>query len=131
MTAQKMNLINALTLIVLGLWGYIAVSNYKLATIVSFEHWTALITVLFGIILLLCNKGIQNNNKAIAHVAVVLTLVVLIALVGKRLPISIDQAISIDQGGVGLFRVLAMSLCSFIAFIAFIRSFIENRKKAS
>ena len=125
MTAQKMNLINALTLIVLGLWGYIDVSNYKLSTIVSFEHWTALITVLFGIILLLCNKGIQNSNKAIAHVAVVLTLVVLIALVGKRLPISIDQ------GGVGLFRVLAMSLSSFIAFIAFIRSFIENRKKAS
>jgi hypothetical protein len=125
MTAQKMNLINALTLILLGLWGYIDVSNYKLATIVSFEHWTALITVLFGIILLLCNKGIQNSNKAIAHVAVVLTLLVLIALVGKRLPISIDQ------GGVGLFRVLAMSLCSFIAFIAFIRSFIENRKKES
>nr|AOE14033.1 hypothetical protein [uncultured bacterium] len=124
MTAQKMNLINALTLILLGLWGYIDVSNYKLATIVSFEHWTALITVLFGIILLLCNKGIQNSNKAIAHVAVVLTLLVLIALVGKRLPISIDQ------GGVGLFRVLAMSLSSFIAFIAFIRSFIENRKKA-
>jgi hypothetical protein len=124
MTAQKMNLINALTLILLGLWGYIDVSNYKLATIVSFEHWTALITVLFGIILLLCNKGIQNSNKAIAHVAVVLTLLVLIALVGKRLPISIDQ------GGVGLFRVLVMSLSSFIAFIAFIRSFIENRKKA-
>jgi|TARA_B110000114_G_scaffold176644_1_gene207523 hypothetical protein len=124
MTAQKMNLINALTLIALGLWGYIDVSNYKLVTIVSFEHWTALITVLFGIILLFCNKGIQNSNKAIAHIAVVLTLLVLIALVGKRLPISIDQ------GGVGLFRVLAMSLCSFIAFIAFIRSFIENRKKA-
>jgi len=124
MTAQKMNLINAFNLIVLGLWGYIDVSNYQLATIVSFEHWTALITVLFGIILLLCNKGIQNSNKAIAHVAVVLTLLVLIALVGKRLPISIDQ------GGVGLFRVVAMSLCSFIAFIAFIRSFIENRKKA-
>jgi lysylphosphatidylglycerol synthetase-like protein (DUF2156 family) len=124
MTAQKMNLINALTLILLGLWGYIDVSNYKLATIVSFEHWTALITVLFGIILLLCNRGIQNSNKAISHVAVVLTLLVLIALVGKRLPISIDQ------GGVGLFRVLVMSLSSFIAFIAFIRSFIENRKKA-
>ena len=125
MTAQKMNLINALTLIALGLWGYIDVSNYKLATIVSFEHWTALITVLFGIILVLCNKGIQNSNKAIAHIAVVLTLLVLVALVGKRLPISIAQ------GGVGLFRVLAMSLCSLIAFLAFIRSFIENSKKAS
>ena len=125
MTAQKMNLINALTLILIGLWGYIDVSNYKLATIVSFEHWTALITVLFGIILLLCNKGIQNGNKAIAHVAVVLTILVLVALVGKRLPISIDQ------GGVGLFRVAMMSLTSLLAFIIFIRSFIENRKKAS
>jgi len=125
MSAQIMNLINALTLLALGLWGYIDVSNYKLTTIISFEHWTALITVLFGIILLLCNRGIQNSNKAIAHIAVVLTLLVLIALVGKRLPISIDQ------GGVGLFRVLAMSLSSLIAFVAFIRSFIENRKKAS
>jgi hypothetical protein len=125
MTAQKMNLINALILVIVGSWGYFDVSNYVLTTIISFEHWTALIPVLFGTVLLLCNKGIQNNSKVIAHIAVVVTLLILIALVGKRLPISIEQ------GGAGLFRVSAMSLSSFIALIVFIRNFIDNRKKAS
>jgi hypothetical protein len=123
MTAQKMNLINALTLVIVGLWGYFDVSNYMLTTIVSFEHWTALIPVFCGVILLLCHKGIHNNSKVIAHVAVVVTLLILIALVGKRLPISIEQ------GGAGLFRVLAMSLSSLIALITFIRNFIENRSE--
>ena len=123
MKAEKMNLINALTLVILGLWGYVDVSHYELSTIISFEHWTALIPVVFGAILLLCHKGIENSNKVVAHIAVVVTLLILIALVGKRLPISIEQ------GGAGLFRVLAMSLSSLIAFVVFIRSFIENRSK--
>jgi hypothetical protein len=125
MTAQKMNLINSFILMILGLWGYFDVSNYVLTTIISFEHWTALIPVLFGAFLLLCNNGIKDNSKVIAHVAVVLTILILIALVGKRLPISIEQ------GGTGLFRVSAMSLSSLMALIVFIRSFIDNRKKAS
>lgn len=120
-----MNLINSLSLIILGVWGYIDVSNYALNTIISFEHWTALIPVIFGFILLLCQNGIKNKSKVIAHIAVLVTLLIFIALIGKRLPISIEQ------GGVGLFRVLAMSLTSLIALILFIRSFIENRKQAS
>ena len=125
MKAEKMNLINSLSLIILGVWGYIDVSNYALNTIISFEHWTALIPVIFGFILLLCQNGIKNKSKVIAHIAVLVTLLIFIALVGKRLPISIEQ------GGLGLFRVLAMSLTSLIALILFIRSFIENRKQAS
>ena len=121
MTAEKINLINALTLVTFGLWGFIDVNTPSLATGIS---WTALIPVFFGVILLLCHKGIKNGSKAIAHVAVILTLVILIALVGKRLPISIEN------GGVGLFRVVAMSIMSLLAFVSFIRSFIENRKKA-
>ena len=122
MTAQKMNLINALTLVIVGLWGFIDVNTPSLETGIS---WTALIPVFFGVILLLCHKGIKNGSKVIAHIAVVLTLLILIALVGKRLPISIEN------GGIGLFRVAVMSLTSLLAFIIFIRSFIENRKKAS
>ena len=125
MKAEKMNLINSLSLVILGVWGYIDVSNYALNTIISFEHWTALIPVTCGFILLLCQNGIKNKSKVIAHIAVLVTLLIFIALVGKRLPISIEQ------GGVGLFRVLAMSLTSLIALILFIRSFIENRKQAS
>jgi hypothetical protein len=122
MTAQKMNLINALTLVIVGLWGFIDVNTPSLETGIS---WTALIPVFFGAIFLLCQKGIKNDSKIIAHIAVVLTLLILIALVGKRLPISIEN------GGIGLFRVVVMSLTSLLAFIIFIRSFIENRKKAS
>ena len=122
MTAQKMNLINALTLVIVGLWGFIDVNTPSLETGIS---WTALIPVFFGAIFLLCQKGIKNDSKIIAHIAVVLTLLILIALVGKRLPISIEN------GCIGLFRVVVMSLTSLLAFIIFIRSFIENRKKAS
>ena len=122
MKSEKINLVNALTLIILGLWGFIDVNLPALETGVS---WTALIPVFFGVVLLLCHNGIKNGSKVIAHVAVVVTLLILVALVGKRLPISIEN------GGVGLFRVAAMSLTSLIAFIAFIRSFIENRKKTS
>ena len=122
MTAQKMNLINALTLVIVGLWGFIDVNTPSLETGIS---WTALIPVFFGAIFLLCQKWIKNDSKIIAHIAVVLTLLILIALVGKRLPISIEN------GGIGLFRVVVMSLTSLLAFIIFIRSFIENRKKAS
>jgi hypothetical protein len=122
MTVEKMNLINALTLVILGLWGFIDVNTPSLETGIS---WTALIPVFFGVILLLCHKGIKNGSKVIAHIAVVLTLLILIALVGKRLPISIEN------GGIGLFRVAAMSVISLLAFVSFIRSFIENRKKAS
>ena len=122
MKVEKMNLINALTLVILGLWGFMDVNTPSLETGIS---WTALIPVFFGVILLLCHKGIKNGSKVIAHIAVVLTLLILIALVGKRLPISIEN------GGIGLFRVAAMSVISLLAFVSFIRSFIENRKKAS
>jgi hypothetical protein len=76
------------------------------------------------VILFLCNNGVKNENKVIAHIAVLLTLLLLIALVGMRLPKSIDS------GGIGLYRVLAMILTSTLAMITFIRSFINARKKS-
>ena len=124
MKTEQSNLLNSLTLIIIGLWGYFDVSDYDLSAITSFEHWTALIPVIFGFVLLLCHKGIKNNSKLITHIAVVVTLLIFIALVGKRLPISIEQ------GGIGLFRVIVMSLTSLMALIIFIRSFISNRKKS-
>jgi Na+/citrate or Na+/malate symporter len=124
MKTEQSNLLNSLTLITVGLWGYFDVSDYDLSVITSFEHWTALIPVVFGFVLLLCHKGVKNNSKLVAHIAVVVTLLIFIALVGKRLPISIEQ------GGAGLFRVIAMSLTSFLAMITFVKSFVSNRKKS-
>lgn len=111
MTSTNANIINSVTLIVIGLWGYFEVSAP-----------TALIPVGFGVALILCTPGVKKQNKAIAHIAVLLTFIILIALVGMRLPKSIDQ------GGLGLLRVFVMIGTSACSMIYFIRSFISNRK---
>ena len=111
MSTTKANLINSLTLVIIGLWGYFDVNSP-----------TALIPVFFGLILFLCNKGVEKENKIVAHLAVLLTFLFLIAMVGMRLPKSLES------GGVGLFRVILMILTSTIAMLTFINSFIKNRK---
>ena len=112
MNASKANLINSISLIAFGLWGYFEVTSP-----------TALIPVGFGVVLLLCYNGVKTQNKVVAHIAVLLTLVILLALIGMRLPKAIES------GGIGLFRVLAMCATSLIAMVYFVRSFIEARRK--
>ena len=112
MNAYKANLINSISLIVLGFWGYIDGSSI-----------TALIPTAFGAILLSCSGGVKNQNKIIAHIAVLLTLLILFALLGMRLPKSLES------GGIGLFRVLFMCGTSLLAMIYFVKSFIAARKK--
>ena len=111
MESRKLNLLNSLTLISIGFWGYLETNSI-----------TALIPVAFGFGLLLCNRGIKKENKIIAHVAVFLTLIMLLALLGMRLPKSISS------GGPGLYRVLLMIITSTLSMIGFIRSFIMARK---
>ena len=114
MNSYIANLINSVTLIIIGLWGYFDSTSV-----------TALIPVLFGFILIVCSKGVKNQNKLIAHIAVLLTLIILLSLAGMRLPKSIES------GGLGLFRVLSMILTSTLAMIFFIKSFIDARKNKS
>ena len=66
MNASKANLINSISLIAFGLWGYFEVTSP-----------TALIPVGFGVVLLLCYNGVKTQNKVVAHIAVLLTLVIL------------------------------------------------------
>tara|TARA_B110000093_G_scaffold11647_1_gene11034 strand:- start:104 stop:448 length:345 start_codon:yes stop_codon:yes gene_type:complete len=108
------NILNSVVLIALGIWGYIDYTDV--------QSPTALIPVGFGVILLLCTMGLKKENKIIAHVAVLLTLVILVALVGMRLPKSLDS------GGVGLFRVIAMIATSVLSMVAFVLSFIKARR---
>ena len=111
MNSFKANIINSLSLIFIGLWGYFEVISP-----------TALIPVVFGVILLLCTNGLKKQNKIIAHIAVLLTLVILIALIVMRLPKSLDSA------GIGLMRVVIMILTSIFSMVYFVISFIANRK---
>ena len=98
----------------MGFWGYIELSSP-----------TALIPVVFGIILFLCyfiTSRKPHLNMIVSHVAILFTMVILLALVGMRLPKSLDD------GCVGLSRVLVMIGSSLFAMIFFIKSFIDARK---
>ena len=110
MDSFKANVINSLSLMFIGLWGYLEVVSP-----------TALIPVIFCVILLLCTNGLKKLNKLIAHIAVLLTLVILVALIFMRLPKSLDS------GGIGLIRVIIMILTSIFSMIYFVKSFIANR----
>ena len=113
MNAATANIINGLVLIAMGLWGYFSSSTPSM---------TALIPVGFGVVLLLLTPGVKSENKVIAHIAVLLTLLVLLMIAGMVLPKSITI------GGMRLLRTIAMILSGVLAMVAFIRSFIAARK---
>ena len=118
MNAYKVNLVNSVILIVIGIWGFLDVND-------SFENikLTPLISVGFGIVLLLCSSGIKKQNKVIAHVAVLLTLVVLLALF-----MPLYKAIFERDNLMAVIRILIMIGSSVLAIVAFVRSFIAARK---
>ena len=116
MKANTVSLINSIVLISMGLWGYFESESRPL---------TALIPVIVGVILLFINSGVKKENKIAAHVAVLLTLLIIIGLVKPLLG-------TLDRGNtVGILRVSAMVVSSLWAMIIFIKSFISARKLKS
>ena len=110
---QKFNLINSIALISMSTWGYVDTNSF-----------TALIPAFFGIILLILGTMLTNEKlvKLSAHLVVLFTLLILLALVIQVLPGVLER------GGIGLIRVILMISTSSIAMIIFIKSFIDNRK---
>ena len=113
MKASSSSLLNAIILISMGLWGYFESESKAI---------TALIPVIIGTILLLVNKGVKNENKALAHVAVLLTFLILFGLV-KPLLGAFER-----ENTYAVIRVLLMIISSLWAMINFIKSFISARK---
>ncbi|MBI1191892.1 MAG: hypothetical protein GC205_01770 [Bacteroidetes bacterium] len=116
MKAYQANLLNAIVLILVGLWGYLSEATADRSP-------TALIPVAFGVILLAMTSGVRKENKVIAHVAVTLTLLVLVMLAAMPLPARIAAG---DQ--MGIFRIILMISASTHAMICFVQSFIAARK---
>lgn len=114
MNAANANLLNALVLVGMGLWG--------VKTTGLENSFTPLIPVIFGIILFVCTNFIRNHHKIVSHIAVVLTLLILVALA-----MPFNKAIS-KGNTMGIIRMGAMMLTSLIAFIYFIKSFRDARK---
>ncbi|MEM1076393.1 MAG: hypothetical protein AAGI36_18170, partial [Pseudomonadota bacterium] len=101
------------TLIVCSAWAFLSIEK---------TSPTALIPGGFGLAILACYPRLKTENKTVAHVVVVLTLVILIALYA---PLS-----SAFQSGnaPGILRVLVMMLTSAIALLYFIKRFREARQ---
>ena len=113
MNPGNISLLNALVLIVLGLCGYLLPED---------PSKTALIPVAFGVILLACNPGVRKHNKAIAHVAVLVTLLILL---GLAMPLM--GAIKRSDGA-AIGRVSVMLITTVLSMFVFVRSFIDARK---
>jgi hypothetical protein len=105
---------NAITLIFMGSWGYFGSDNPSL---------TSLIPVAAGIVLLILSGGVRKANRNVAHIAVILTLVLLIALI-KPLSGSISR-----HDAPALVRILVMMLTCILAITFYVRSFIDARKQ--
>jgi hypothetical protein len=113
MKAHTASLINAVILIGFGLWAYMGSET---------PSKTALIPVGFGVVLLSLYKGIKKEDKIVAHVAVLLTLVILAGLV-KPLTASIGRGDALAIG-----RVAVMIISTIVAVVFFIKSFIDVRR---
>ncbi len=113
MKPAQANLINALILIGLGLWGYFT-GAFGAGKYLS----TALIAPVTGLILLLMNGGLKRENKAIAHVVVLLTLLLFLALF---MPFMKQEGLPKMRTGIMIFSCL-------VATAVFIKSFIDARK---
>ena len=87
------------------------------------QNLTALIPLFLGCVLLLCNKGIKNENKIIAHIAVLVTLIAILGIASKPLIEAIE-----DGRNLSVFRVSLMLLTSFLAMFTFVKSFIKARQ---
>jgi len=121
MKTHQANLLNSITLILMPLWAYL---TFEGTVDKPEQSVTAFIPLFFGVVLLLCNGGVKKENKIIAHIAVLVTL---IALLGLTMPLKAAVA---DGRTLSIIRVAAMLLTGSLAMISFIKSFIAARKKS-
>ena len=134
MNAHSASLINGIVLVAVGMWGYLESGGFDsdnptstwgglIGYIIGKSNSpTALIPVVIGIILLALNKGVKNQNKVIAHIAVLVTLLSFANIMPLRGALA-------DGRSEAVLRIIIMLSSSVYAMIFFIKSFIEARRK--
>lgn len=115
MLPHRANLINAFMLIAMGVWGYFDYSGAEASK-------TALIPVGFGLLFLCATPGLVKENKMIAHVVVLFTLLVILSLFKPLM-----GALENDRT-LATVRVCLMIATGIFAMITFIKSFRDARK---
>ncbi len=115
MKAASANLLNAIVLIAAGLYAY-----FVILTPEGTRAPTALIPTAFGLLFLVFQKGVSKQNKIISHIAVVLTLLLLV--------ICISRFVKVEDWVAKKYVFLICVISNAVALTAFIGSFIEARK---
>ncbi len=113
MKAHTLSLVNAILLISMSSWGYLSSET---------PSPTSLIPLFFGVVIILCYNGVKKENKVIAHISVLLTLIVLVALF-MPLKGALERNDSMATG-----RIVIMIIGSSLSMVSFVRSFIAARK---
>lgn len=114
MNAFRATILAGLVLVALSVWA--AADSGSL---------TALIPAAFGAALLAAAPGVKAENRIVAHVAVLLAVVVIVALVRPLIG-------TIDRGSlVGTARIGAMMLATLFALGCYVKSFVDARRSRS
>jgi len=108
------NLLFAILLISMSLWGYLTSDN---------PSFTALIPTFAGVILLALTPPMKKENKTIAHIVVVLTLLLIIALI-KPLTAAFGRT-----DNMAIMRVIFMMGWGVVAAGIYIKSFVDARRR--
>jgi len=112
MTPAFITLLNGLILVTISLIGYLGSDT---------PSPTALIPAAFGFLFVVLYPLMKKGNKAVAHIVVVLTLLLIIALVKP-----LTGALGRDDSMAAI-RVGIMIATSVFALIVYIRSFVAAR----
>ena len=105
--------VNSIFLCFFGVFGYVKSETPSI---------TSLIPVFFGISLLIMSPGIKNENKLIAHIAVIFTFLILLGLI-------VPLMSSIRRSDIGaVIRIIIMIVSTILALFSFIKSFMNARK---
>ncbi|MEM1289038.1 MAG: hypothetical protein AAGH60_11860 [Pseudomonadota bacterium] len=113
LTAATASLINAAILLIGGGFAYVFPTG---------NAWSAVWPATAGMVLLICHAGVQAENKVVAHIAVVLTLVVFVGLLPQL------QTAFLARDLINTTRLVIMELSTLVALIFFIKSFRDARK---
>lgn len=113
MKAHTASLLNAIVLFLCSAWGYLAS---------DFNSFLGLIPPAIGIGLILCYQGVKKENKVIAHIAVTLTVIMLVALL-LQLPSTLSAG---DFARIA--RFIFMEFSTAVALTFFVKSFRDARR---
>ncbi len=113
MKSYLISAINALTLILMGIWGYSVSGN---------PSFIAFIPVIIGAVLLLFVRGVKNKIKTSLIIASILTFVVLVGLI-KPFTAALGR-----NDSSSIVRVVIMLFTTIIALIALVKDLIAKRR---